>query len=533
MQEELKSARTAAKSAEELLDLEKERSKAREQEAFTARYSLVGMQEQLDQALERIKTLEQERDAFKTLAKNEEDVTRIAAEGRLPLPAPDQDDGVEDEFASPKKSRVSSISITDVRSSASSEAEIEELTRMWQWEKQRADRAVEHVEFLEAECHLRCCVSAKSQQRSSTISTSASATPGSSCRKRPDPMQITDSGDLVILSEDGQESRVDTGKAPPLKKSKTERLRGEAKEARRSTIFVPSEGIFRTVSQAEAEALALTVQEEPPANSAKSTNPTAQAGPSKSPSPVPAGNASPPCYARSPSADPPTFASGAGHRTSLLSLLDAPHKQDDHHTVLNIPTTQARHPTPTRAIEPVHEPESRRENDRQHVETPPQRAPLAVADKNQQSQALAAARGSRPGSYQSFEDDEDDSYASATTTIAHPMEATTVTTKVPLRDENADPSLASRLLALQRTPSHGKNKDVNASFDATNPALTPTMSREQALAQIRERRGRARSAAQGAVTPRKQMVQGVERRDVSAPTGRVGGVVSATRQVRS
>jgi hypothetical protein len=100
---------------------------------------------------------------------------------------------------------------------------------------------------------------------------------------------------------------------------------------------------------------------------------------------------------------------------------------------------------------------------------------------------------------------------------------TVVTTRVPLRDESTDPGLAKRLLALQRTPSGGKAGQA-PSFDVTNPALTPTMTREQALAQIRERRGRARSVAQGAVTPRKQMMEGVgvERRDVSAPAGRVG-----------
>jgi len=49
------------------------------------------------------------------------------------------------------------------------------------------------------------------------------------------------------------------------------------------------------------------------------------------------------------------------------------------------------------------------------------------------------------------------------------------------------------------------------------------MSREEALEQIRLRRGRARSAASGALTPRKQMVVGVmERRDLSAPAVRIG-----------
>lgn len=52
------------------------------------------------------------------------------------------------------------------------------------------------------------------------------------------------------------------------------------------------------------------------------------------------------------------------------------------------------------------------------------------------------------------------------------------------------------------------------------------MTRQQAIEQIRIRRGRARSIAAGALTPRKQMVDGAHgpglayRRDISAPGGK-------------
>lgn len=89
---------------------------------------------------------------------------------------------------------------------------------------------------------------------------------------------------------------------------------------------------------------------------------------------------------------------------------------------------------------------------------------------------------------------------------------TTTTTTVPLRESRK----TSKEYAVT-----GRRQTREPSFDINNPALTPTMTREQALAQIRERRGRARSAAQGAATPRKPMVTGSgERRDVSAPAGR-------------
>ncbi len=158
LQEELKSARSSLKTTEETLEREKERSLSREHEAFQARYELVGCQEQVDQAMERVKIVEQERDAFKSLARSEEDVAKIASEGMLPLPKADgpADEGDEDEFASPRKAtRISSLSLVDIKTSAASESEMDDLTRLWQWERQRADRASEQVAYLEIECYLR------------------------------------------------------------------------------------------------------------------------------------------------------------------------------------------------------------------------------------------------------------------------------------------------------------------------------------------------------------------------------------------
>ena len=97
---------------------EKERSQVREQEAFAARYELVGVQEELAKMQEQIKLVEQERDALRTIAKNEE-VARIAAEGQIPLPISTEDD----EFASPKKKSRKSLDL--ITRSAASEEEME------------------------------------------------------------------------------------------------------------------------------------------------------------------------------------------------------------------------------------------------------------------------------------------------------------------------------------------------------------------------------------------------------------------------
>jgi hypothetical protein len=454
LQEELKTSRAAARSHEEILILEKERSKAREQEAFESRLQLMSVQEHLAQALDRIKAVEQERDAFKTIAKNEE-VARIAAEGQIPLP---QSEEADDEFASPKKEHPS-LAPVDIVSSAASEAEIEELTRLWQWEKQRADRTQEHVEFLEAECQLRCCAGARFRPRRSL---------GMSSRKaRAEPIAIVDPADLAIL---GRKSLSPTEVSTPVEETVIHHLQidspmedappVQSQGSRRTTVYVPEEGTFRTFSQMELDAMQT-------ADKASSREQSVEVKRQRN-------NAH---HTRTPSVEPPDFALTVRGRTSLMSLLNAP-REGSAGPVMNIPTTPANGSLAQPADE---EPEViEAEADAQAPECPGQ----DEAQEVRRSQTSAA------------------------------FYTVTTTTTVPLREKrNVDPReyMANGRRSNQRTPS----------FDVNNPALTPTMTREQALAQIRERRGRARSAAQGAMTPRKQMVSGGgERRDVSAPTAR-------------
>jgi hypothetical protein len=361
LQEELKSSRNAARIAQADLEQEKERSAKREQEAFAARYQLVGVQEELAQMQEQIKLVEQERDALRTIAKNEE-IARIAAEGRLPLPASPEDD----EFTSPKKERKSLDPVT-ILSSAASEEELNDLKVRLEWEEQKARRALDQVEFLEAECCFNCCASRASRNAAS---------------QRP-------------TTSEGPAEKIKIGGS--------------------STIFIPAEGIFRTVSP--------TPEESPWISPAKKTfNAPVFAEPT-----LP--EREHPGYARTPSCEPPAQALVPDVNTSLLSLLDAPHSPS----------------SPTRS------------------------------------------------------DDEN-------TTTVETFHTISTTTRIPL----ANPPDLTPPTVLPT--------------DLSNPALSPTMSREEALAQIRERRGRARSLAQGTLTPRKQMVEGGVRRDISAPAIRSGNV---------
>ncbi|KAK4121849.1 hypothetical protein N657DRAFT_599972 [Parathielavia appendiculata] len=460
-QEELKSCRTAQKAAEDELKAERERSKAREQEAFDAQYKLVSLQAQLDQAQQRIRMLEHELDAIKTLAKNEVEVKRLASE--------DSEDG--DNSTGPRKrARTSSISAL-----ATSDPEIETITMLWEWEKQRADRALEQVQFLEAECQLKICSAAKEMRRNSSSRRSSPR------RKRTSVLTYSDAGDPMILSESRRAS-VEAPKPTP-RRSKTDMLKAE-REPRRSTIFYPAEGIFRTVSQAEADAIA--------AKSAASyvVSPT-ESAPSMPITPTD----SEPMYRRTPSVDPPDYAVVSKERTSLLSLLDAPHRRDPS-PVFNIPTTAG--PAPE-----AHSAEPEDDTDAPST-VKPTHLPLrdiAVPPLESSSSSLTDPLTDPLPSHITTE--QTIPFTRPHTTSSHypTTTATVTTTRVPLREEPTDgPTLAQRLMKMQRTPSRQTGNNINdvvdldkPSFDATNPALTPTMTREQALAQIRERRGRARS----------------------------------------
>ncbi|KAM0282936.1 hypothetical protein ACHAQH_002747 [Verticillium albo-atrum] len=514
LQEELKAARDGWRSVSDNLDNEKARSKDREQEAFTARYQMVSLEEKLGEALERIKIVEQERDAmrferdtFRDLAK-EEEVARIAAEGRIPLPKNEDQD---DEFASPKKKKPRvSLSTADVVSSAASEAEFEEMMRKMEWEHQRAERAYETIDFLKAECHLKVCEGAKSLKRKSMMSPT---------RVLVAPQEVTGPAEMAIF---GLDPRSVSPVRPPsrdsehtFKKPELPKVRKRS-EPRRSTIFNPQEGTFRTVSQEEAEAMGMTedivmqateedahepaekqvveelvVQTEEQIEIDVQTKLDVQneeqdiqaeehfevqvdnASEPASPADVPSDRR---MYARTPSVEPPAFAILAQERMSLASLLNAPH--GDAHTapLLNIPTV----------------PDEAEESDE--------------AEQPEETQDEEAAPAPRPAS-----PPRKRSPRTSTTSTGSRYRTSTTTTTIPIYDENERP--ASRF-ARCRTPSG----ESHSSFDVNNPAMTPTMTREEALARIRERRGRARSAAQGTMTPRRKMVEGTgERRDMSAP----------------
>lgn len=424
--------------------------------------------------------VEQERDAFKTAAANEE-VARIAAEGQIPLPAPESTD---DEFASPKKKKQPRVSIStmDIVSSAASEAEIDELTVQLQFERQRADRAQEMVEFLQAECQLRCCPCAKSKPltRPKRRSSIGLESPHEKVLK----LSRSDFQDRTLTPR-VQETKLQPEDSAAEEQTTPKAMSRLKKGPRLSTIFCPKEGIFRTVSEQEAEAL--EAQNRAAAEAKPSVEEVVEEMRPESRaetivSEVDERERNPRMYARTPSVEPPSFALLAQERASLASLLDAPHT-DDEDVLAPLPAIPTMPDLPSTA----------RVDAEAEIET----------ETPMEPEAKAVPGDDRPHTSAAFY-------------------TVTTTTSVPLHDGAVRPgsSFSERL----RTPSRDK-----ATFDLTNPALTPTMTREQALAKIRERRGRARSMAQGTMTPRRKMVEGTERRNMSAPTGVTAAVAKKKR----
>lgn len=159
LQEELKAARATLNVVKSNLETEKAKSSRKEQDIFTAQYQLVGLQEEMQKTQERMKVIEEERDALKTSLK-EEEIARIAAEGQIALPTDEED---EDLLASPMKSpRKPTPADGEDKENVmpkrkGQQAELKAIQEELLIERQLRERAEEQVDFMKMECQFRCC----------------------------------------------------------------------------------------------------------------------------------------------------------------------------------------------------------------------------------------------------------------------------------------------------------------------------------------------------------------------------------------
>ncbi|KAL8729094.1 MAG: hypothetical protein Q9181_005114 [Wetmoreana brouardii] len=163
LQEELKTTRNRYTLMREEVDVQKRKVENKEQEAFVSQYQLVGLQEELDIARQQIRTVEEERDALKTSLAQEE-VARIAAEGKIALPPAEGSDG----FASPRKRRRESLKENidpeldsdldiDAMDAEVEENGLENVKEELRIEKRLRTRANGLIDFMKMECQFQCC----------------------------------------------------------------------------------------------------------------------------------------------------------------------------------------------------------------------------------------------------------------------------------------------------------------------------------------------------------------------------------------
>jgi hypothetical protein len=421
LQQETQAATTVAKQAQTELAQEKKLSEQRQQEAFTAQYQLVGVQQELSRLSDALKSLEQERDALRTIAKNEE-IARIAAEGRLPLPISKE----FDEFSSPRRLPKDLPEPYIVHNDH--DEEFEEIRWALQWEKRRADKAHALVEFLQLECQFKSCSCrrlASPERRESHLTPFRRTSHRESLK--PSPKRI---GQEEIYTSSPKRIRQHTtpSKASPrpsaLVLNDTNR-ESESEPEAREEIFRPTLDIFKSSapipeSSPEGSPSRETFQTSIQSNS----RPVSQAS----------------HHEHISSCEPVNNASlEENGNTSLLSLLD------------NGTEEAADQPQLTESPEPASGPES--PEAKYHTISTSTRIPLAPS--------TPSAPRPRPISTASL----------PTTFPTSPTSSTS-------------------------------HENVNETFE-------PTLTREESLARIASMRGRTRSLAQGTLTPRKQMTEGL------------------------
>lgn len=517
LQEALRAAKVNQKAAEAEYNSERDRLREREQEAFAARYQLVGVQEELAKMTEMVKLVEQERDALRTIAKNEE-IARIAAEGRLPLPESKEDD----EFTSPRRNSRQLAPVT-IQSSAASEEEIESLKFDLLIERKRAERALDQVEFMEMECCYNRCNCKLADLREEVNETTVKI------------LAEADTKSVINTLKD-EDKDFDLYSIAPHQ---------EAREA----VFIPEEGIFRVTDQEVPES-------SPWISPAKAHGPHTETLSDAINHQLEASTST--AFGRTPSCDPPSFARIPDTNTSLLSLVEATeacgiHTDDHSNTSRPIETTTPQDHSNVVSTASVIIPKSQ-------AVTPAVLPKVASpSDILLQSASLPEQEGPKQHFGEQPDKDRGDSHVVSSSQPIRTFHTISTTTRIPLSDPDATPKVPHHFIAHAQLQSslassihpgadyhHRINQDVStlhpagprpapkslsqpdlihsaqaATFDATNAAFSPTMTREEALAMIQERRGRARSLAQPTMTPRKQMVTGAgERRDISAPAVR-------------
>ncbi|KAI8932772.1 hypothetical protein NX059_010262 [Plenodomus lindquistii] len=416
--------------------------------------------EQIQTLQEKLKVVEEERDALKTSLK-EEEVMRIAAQGSIALPiaAADENEDFGSPVRSPRKQRKVQRDEDDKENVSPKKGAVElrflqqELTA----ERKLRERAQEQIDFMKMECQFECCSCRIAERRGrqyvhdNTYAAEMEQIKTSVPVLTPPPSNHEDDHmeDAVVRHEPIEPECPST---PPSEKSlmpnqdmehdNTVLMHTPPAAADTVLAFSPSTGTFRSVPspvKAAAPAPIATVLQASPVIESKRTSGTAAA-----------------------------FES---------TLVARPQSRVDF-------ASSDRRESKTVDIS-VHEDVIEDSEDEDSSPPTPPQAPTGPA-----TPYLTRT---------------------ITTTTTIPLHFSPATPAFKPGRGPMTPSTVAHAAADARTPVLGELSLNKLPFD-----------REAALQAIRERRGRARSMAAGQGTPMKQMVEGTkDRRDISAPVSRV------------
>ena len=161
MREEVKTSRNQATLRREEVDEQKRLVEDKDKALFTAQYQQVGLQEEIDALKHQLETAEEEMTALKS-SLQEEELARIAVEGKLALPPSSDQDEMEEEKKPSSERRESLKENVDPIPSKSpvDEQVLGELTmlrRALLAEQRLREQTQDGINFMRMECQLRCC----------------------------------------------------------------------------------------------------------------------------------------------------------------------------------------------------------------------------------------------------------------------------------------------------------------------------------------------------------------------------------------
>jgi hypothetical protein len=449
------------------------------------------LSEEIQTLKDKLRLVEGERDALKTSLK-EEEVLRIAAEGRIPLPTSTAEE--QDEFASPirspRKQRI--VDNDEDKENVAPRKATVELKLIHQQlasEKRLRERAQDQIDFMKMECQFRCCSCRIADMKGSPYVHDGSYTAEMERIKASVP-QITpppsshgdDSMEGITIKAEPMDEDIKPS-LPPM----------EAEQSMTtfvSTLEQPKEQIMEMpdiTKTSESPNVEGTLQFSPTSGTFRSL-----------PSPVKStGSANTAAIARAHSRLSNITDS---IRESSVWNPDA-NSTEIHHEDDGLSQVHAK---PTTIVEEHDAAEPSQERPAKPYNISIHEDAVAVSDEENSEPQTPLLAPSGP----------------ATPYLTRTI---TTTTTIPLHFSPFTPATKDASHSL--TPSTVAHAPTNAQSNALGEVSLNSLpiDRAAALEAIRQRRGRARSMAAGNATPRKQMMEGVkERRDISAPVARVG-----------